>query len=94
MFFGYFFLFFYLEAAEWPSNAFLFGWIYPKNKKSSRKFATNILPKNLNKPPVRLKKHNRALVRHSGFWILDDLIVDYREYYANLILIWKMKHLK
>jgi hypothetical protein len=62
-------MFFYFDATQRLPKAFLFGWIFPKNKKSSRKSATNILPKNLNKSPVRLKKHNHAQVRHSEFWI-------------------------
>jgi len=63
-------MFFWFDATQRPSKAFLFGWIFPKNKKSSRKSTAKILPKNLNKPPVRLKKHNRAQVRHSGFWMI------------------------
>jgi len=50
--------FFILMPLSGLLNAFLFGRIYPKNKKSSQKFASSILPKNSNKPPVRLKKHN------------------------------------
>jgi hypothetical protein len=51
-------MFFYLDGTQWPSKRFYVLVKLPKKQKSSQKFAPSILPKNLNKPPVRLKSAN------------------------------------
>jgi len=51
-------MFFYLDGTQRPSKRFYVLVKLPQKQKSSQKFPSSILPKNLNKPPVRLKKHN------------------------------------
>ncbi len=65
-------MFFILMPLSGLLNDFMVGLIYPKNTNSSQKFATNILPNNLNKPPVRLKKHNmrKCAILDFGFFLL------------------------